>query len=109
MGQLFADRKIKRANKDLGRVVALAFLADRQDENALEAWKSRWQQALKDMAPHHAEQLLAAAPSGLQALLISPSDIEQALHTVNNGLLSATPITADQFVIAMRRLLQAVM
>ena len=109
MGQLFADRKIKRANKDLGRVVALAFLADRQDENALEAWKSRWRQALKDMAPHHAEQLLAAAPSGLQALLISPSDIEQALHTVNNGLLSATPITADQFVIAMRRLLQAVM
>jgi hypothetical protein len=108
MSQLFANRTIKRSNKDLGRVVALAYLADRLDENALESWKPRWREALKQMAPDQAEQLLAAAPNGLKALLASPQDVEQALHTVNNGLLSATPITAEQFVIAMRRLLQAV-
>lgn len=108
MSQLFADRAIKRANKDLGRVVALAFLADRRDENALESWKPRWREALNIMAPEHAQQLLSVAPRGLQALLASPPDIEQALHTVNNGLLSATPLSANQFVIAMRRLLLAV-
>jgi hypothetical protein len=107
MGQLFAGRPIKRSNKDLGRVVALAFLADRRDENALETWPQRWQMALGEMAPSQSEQLLSRAPLGLQALLASPNDIEQALHTVNNGLLSATPMSADQFVIALRRLLQA--
>lgn len=108
MGQPFANRQIKRSNKDLGRVVALAFLADRQNENALEAWRPRWREALTQMAPDQAEQLLDVAPRGLQAMLASPADIEQALHTVNNGLLSATPMRAEQFVIAMRRLLQAV-
>jgi len=109
MGQPFANRSIKRSNKDLGRVVALAFLADRQNEDALDSWKPRWREALNQMAPDQAEQLLTVAPKGLQALLESPPDIEQALHTVNNGLLSATPMRADQFVIAMRRLLQAVL
>ncbi len=107
MGQLFSGRKIKRANKDLGRVVALAFLADQQDENVLETWGTRWQFALNEMAPDQAAHLLTRAPSGLHALLGSSSDIEQALHTINHGLLSATPIRAEQFVIALRRLLQA--
>ena len=107
MGQIFAGRKIKRANKDLGRVVAMAFLVDQRDENALESWRSRWQMALSVLAPEQSKQLMSRAPSGLQALLDSPSDMEQALHTVNNGLLSATPMRADQFVIALRRLLQA--
>lgn len=107
MGQIFAGRKIKRVNKDLGRVVALAFLADQRDENALESWRSRWQMALSALAPEQSKQLMSRALSGLQTLLDSPSDMEQALHTVNNGLLSATPMRADQFVIALRRLLQA--
>jgi hypothetical protein len=107
MGQLFSGRKIKRANKDLGRVVALAFLADQQDENVLETWGPRWQLALNEMAPDQGGQLLSKASSGLHALLGNSSDIEQALHTVNNGLLSATPMRAEQFVIALRRLLQA--
>jgi hypothetical protein len=108
MSQLFANRTIKSSNKDLGRVVALAYRADRLDENALESWQSRWSEALNQMTPDQAEQLLAAAPNGLRTLLASPRDVEQALHTVDNGLLSATPITAEQFVIAMRRLLLAV-
>lgn len=107
MGQHFAGRQIKRSNKDLGRVVALALLANRLDEDALERWKSRWFDALSAMAPAHTAQLLSVAPNGLKALLASPRDMEQALHTVNNGLLSAAPITAEQFVIALRRLLQA--
>ena len=107
MGQQFAGRQIKRSNKDLGRVVALGFLADQQDENALESWPSRWKEALQTMAPAHAERLLVEAPKGLKALLTSPRDIEQALHTVNNGLLTAMPLAPAQFVIALRRLIQA--
>jgi hypothetical protein len=107
MGQLFGDRQIKRSNKDLGRVVALAYLADQQDEDALDRWPSRWHEALNEMAPDQAERLAAAAPAGLYALLASAHDIEQALHTVNFGLLSATPLSSTQFVIALRRLVQA--
>lgn len=107
MGQLFGDRQIKRSNKDLGRVVALAYLADQQDEDALDRWQSRWHEALNEMAPDQAERLAAAAPAGLYALLASARDIEQALHTVNFGLLSATPLSSTQFVIALRRLVQA--
>lgn len=106
MSQFFGDRQIKRSNKDLGRVVALAYLANQQDEEALNRWPSRWRDALNEMAPGQAEGLAAVAPVGLYALLASPSDIEQALHTVNFGLLSATPLSATQFVIALRRLLQ---
>ena len=108
MGQHFAGRSIKRANKDLGRVVAMAYLADLHDEDALEGWKPMWRQALNAWAPADADRLLASAPDGLQALLASPRDIEQALHTVNQGLLTATPLTPEQFVIALRRLLRAI-
>lgn len=108
MSQHFAGRSIKRSNKDLGRVVAMAYLADVHDEDALESWKPSWHQALNEWAPADADRLLALAPDGLRALLASPRDIEQALHTVNYGLLTATPLTADQFVIALRRLLRAV-
>ena len=107
MGQPFANRQIKRANKDLGRVVALAYLADQQDEDALERWQPRWHEALNDMASDHTQRLAAAAPAGLHALLASAPDMEQALHTVNFGLLSATPLSSSQFVIALRRLVQA--
>lgn len=106
MGQLFSGRQIKRSNKDLGRVVAIAYLAERQDEDALDQWPNRWQEAFIALAPEHTAKL-ATAPAGLQALLASPRDLEQALHTVNYGLLSASPLSADQFVIALRRLLQA--
>ena len=108
MSQHFAGRSIKRSNKDLGRVVAMAYLADQHDEDALESWKTSWHQALNEWAPADAERLLALAPNGLQALLASARDVEQALHTVNYGLLTATPLTAEQFVIALRRVLRAI-
>lgn len=108
MSQHFAGRSIKRANKDLGRVVAMAYLADLHHEDALDHWKPIWRQALNEWASADADRLLASAPDGLQALLTSPRDIEQALHTVNQGLLTATPLTPEQFVIALRRLLRAI-
>ena len=107
MSQHFAGRSIKRSNKDLGRVVAIGFLAEQQDEDALERWKPLWRNALHALAPAHADPLLSLAPNGLRALLASAEDIEQALHSVNFGLLAATPLSSTQFVIALRRLLQA--
>jgi len=108
MSQHFAGRSIKRANKDLGRVVAMAYLADLHNEDALEGWKTIWCQALNEWAPTDADRLLASASNGLQALLASPKDIEQALHTVNQGLLAASPMRPEQFIIALRRLLRAI-
>lgn len=108
MSQAFAERSIKRSNKDLGRAVALAILADRIDEDALEQWPASWEAALKELAPDQAGALLSRAPAGLQALLASPRDIDEALWTVNYGLLSDQPLTAEAFVIGLRRLLAEV-
>lgn len=105
MSLAFAERSIKRSNKDLGRVVALAILADRIDEDVLEQWPVRWEAALKELAPEQAGDLLARAPAGLHALLASERDIDEALWTVNYGLLSDQPLTAEAFRIGLRRLL----
>jgi hypothetical protein len=108
MSQAFGNRSIKRSNKDLGRVVALAILANMLDEDALESWSATWEAALQALAPDEAGDLITRAPSGLHALLASPADIEEALWTVNNGLLSDRPVTAEAFVIGLRRLLDEV-
>ncbi len=45
----FAGRTdIKRSNKDLGRVLAIARLATTRDEDALLTWPKLWEQALQD-------------------------------------------------------------
>jgi hypothetical protein len=98
MGQLFSGRKIKRANKDLGRVVALAFLADQQDENVLETWGTRWQFALNEMAPDQAAHLLTRAPSGLHALLgVAAGTNTQRFGRCGNadGVLASGPEVAS--------------
>lgn len=103
MSGKIGGREIKRANKDLGRVIALATLADLDD---YEAWGDSWREALESCFPDDCRTLAARAGNGLRALLASPNDFEQAHHTCVNGLLSYQPPTGEALRIAAQRLLQ---
>lgn len=103
----FAGRaKIKRSNKDLGRVLAIAYLAMREDENALLNWTSFWAEALQSIFPAEAPALAMAAGSGIRELLDSDEDLAQAHFTCANGLLSSVDLTLEQLRIIGLRLLQ---
>jgi hypothetical protein len=103
----FAGRPdIKRSNKDLGRVLAIARLAIGQDDDALLAWPDPWNAALRDRFPDDWRDLAASTGKGLRALLNSEQDLEQALYTCANGLLASRPPTLKQLQIVGERLLQ---
>jgi hypothetical protein len=89
-------RPIKRSNKDLGRVLALAHLAvvrDRaNDTDDFGAWPHTMVQALAEKFPRHAAELAAHAGNGIRELLASEADLDQALRTCNLGLLASFDI-----------------
>lgn len=89
MRGLFAERAVKRSNKDLGRVLAIATLADLDDYRP---WAKAWQKALQACFPEEWRDLAKQAGNGLRELLASDTDLEEAHHTCLNGLLaSQTP------------------
>lgn len=102
----FAGRlDIKRSNKDLGRVIAISWLATDRDEDALLSWVEMWEEALKNRFPDEWVQLAGRTGSGLRELLESAEDLDQAYHTCANGLLASKALTIDEFKIAGERLL----
>lgn len=107
MSDPMGGRLIKRANKDLGRVVAMAHLSDQLDETAVEQWPQIWLQAMQELrAPESTRVKLDTINTGMQALLGSYEDQVEALHSVNYGLLSSRPMDMSQLNIAIRRYLQ---
>lgn len=102
MSGLFAGRSIKRSNKDLGRVLAIATLADLDDYRP---WATSWQQALQSCFPNEWQKLALRVGDGLRALLDSPSDMEEARHTCINGLLASQPPTLEALLAAGERVL----
>ena len=96
---------IKRSNKDLGRVLAIARLAARSDEDVFDTWSTPWQAALQDRFPDSWRDLAARAGNGLRTLLDREEDLEQAHHTVANGLLASDPPTMENLRIVGERLL----
>ena len=101
MSGLIESRAIKRSNKDLGRVLALARLSGEKVED----WSGEWGEALDKVFPDTWKSLATRAGAGLRALLASPDDLEEAAHTCNNGLLAARPVSAEQLRIELQRLL----
>ena len=85
---LIAGTDWKRSNKDLGRVLALAWLTTARDEDALLSWPARWQAALEKRFPGDWRELAAAAGDGLQALIDSPANLAQATVICNLSLLA---------------------
>ncbi len=106
IGDVFEGRKIKRSNKDLGRVLAIARLSQDSD---MQVWPRRWEEALRECFPTQCRQLRKAAGSGLRALIASEVDLEQAVWACNNGLLASRPVTMEQLEFTARRLLQDVL
>jgi hypothetical protein len=106
MSGLIEGRKIKRSNKDLGRVLALAYLATEQNEDALRDWPALWVAALKNRFPEAWASLCGRAGAGLRQLLTSEADMEEAALTCAFGLLASYGMTPRMLRIAGLRLLQ---
>ncbi len=103
MSSLFEGRAIKRSNKDLGRVLAIARLSSDQE---IAAWPTAWQEALEETFPAQWRAFASRAGEGLSALLASVHDLDEALHTCNTGLLVSKQQTPEQFRALGNRLFQ---
>lgn len=96
MSRPFAGRTIRRSNKDLGRVIALAYLADLAD---YEPWGLTWETAITRFFPQERAELIQRAGDGLRQLLAQESeeDFEEAWHTSINGLLANQQPSPEAF------------
>ena len=95
----------KRSNKDLGRVLALAWLSTELDSEALEKWPTRWRAALEKRFAGEWRDLAARSGSGLRALLDSPPDLQQATSISNLSLLAGRELDAAALRATARRVL----
>lgn len=104
MSAKIAGREIKRSNKDLGRVLAMARLGDEE----LHYWPQIWVDALRSRFPAQLDRLAPTVGNGLRALLASENDLEQAAHTCNHGLLVGALVTTRELDFTGRRFMQDV-
>jgi hypothetical protein len=105
MSGSIAGRSIKRSNKDLGRVLALAYLAERKKEDSILEWAPNWREALCEHFPKTWVTYAAACGGGIRALLASPNDLEQAHHTCQSGLVASLQLTEATLQVTGERLL----
>lgn len=105
----FFGANIKRSNKDLGRVLALAYLQGLRDSRnsslEMDAWAGNMASALREKFPSQAPELAARAGNGLRDLLASPEDLDQALRTCNLGLLAGADVGREEILATGRRVL----
>lgn len=94
MEALVEGRNIKRSNKDLGRVVAIARLSG---PDGLRGWLQSWAEALRACHGESWRALAGRAGAGLRALVENEADLEEARLTCNVGLLASDPVSLDQF------------
>ena len=87
-------RRLLRSAKDLGRVLALARLANRPD---IEAWPATWETALRAKYPEREVAGLGArAGNGIRALLSHREALADAHFAVDVGLLRGHSVSIDQ-------------
>ncbi len=81
-----------RFMKDVGRAIALWWLAGQQSVNAGSAWRQAWNETLSELYPDHAANMLDAARAGLGSV----ADYLREAHQIAvNGLLAAHGTTFD--------------
>lgn len=102
MSAPLAGERILRSAKDLGRVLALAWLSGRA---TTEKWLEDWVQALRRTFPKAWRALARTAGSGLQDLLDKPEALEEARITTDMGLLSGRGVTAANLEAVGRQLM----
>jgi hypothetical protein len=107
MSGLIAGRRIRRSSKDLGRVLALAFLAERDDDESIESWPENWSTALRATFPEQAEFWLSSIGGGLEQMLQPEhsEDLEEAHHTCISGLLAQHRLRLETFEALGRRVM----
>jgi hypothetical protein len=105
MSGLIAGRSIRRSNKDLGRVLALANLAEAKQEDALLEWPKNWLDALNEFFPATWADYASACGGGVRALLASPNDLEEAHHTCQSGLVASLRLSEETLRVTGERLL----
>jgi hypothetical protein len=101
-GSSFEGKEIKRSNKDLGRVLAIAHLTPPGD---LDGWHHDWIDGLRGCFREDWTGLARRAGNGLEQLLRSVTDLEEATHTCNVGLLAGYGVTPEQLKATGERLI----
>jgi hypothetical protein len=94
-----------RSAKDLGRVLALAWLSGRR---ATEEWAPLFRSAIIECFPTDWKQLASQAGAGLKEMLSDAGAMEEAHQTTDVGLLSGKSISVDALKAVGSRLLQDV-
>lgn len=99
---------IKRSNKDLGRVLALARLSEARQDDSLLDWGNIWGDALQRKFPIRWREHARHAGSGLRQLLreANEPDLEEARHSCEWGLLASQPPNLKQLRATGQRLIQ---
>lgn len=108
MSGLIGGRRIKRSNKDLGRVLALAYLAEDRQEDSLLDWPKVWAAALQSRFPTIWRDLVPNVGNGLRQLLQpeNEADLDEARHTCEYGLLVSQAPSLKLLEVTGKRLLQ---
>ena len=98
MSGLIGEREIKRSNKDLGRVLALAWLSIRDNEDAFDEWPALWREALETCYPDQWREFGARLGAGFRQLIAPENepDFDEARHTCEYGLLASTHPNPEQ-------------
>ena len=111
--ELINETTDKRSNKDLGRVLALAWLTQELDNrlgtDTLYEWPVAMAIALQEKFPERAKELALGAGDGIDALLQSPADMDQALAICNRGLMASLEVGRPGFLAIGRRFRQIVL
>jgi len=102
MSSLFEGRAIKRSNKDLGRVLAIARLSK---EEHMKEWPDLWEEAVISRISEKLYPLMKNAGNGIRELIENKDDMEEAVHTCNYGLLASQTVKTTQLEVTAKRLL----
>lgn len=81
-----------RSAKDLGRVLALAYLSGREET---ERWLPLWMNGLKKCFPRTYRSFSQRVGQGLRELLVDQAALAEARQTTEIGLLNRMGITAE--------------
>lgn len=105
---LIVGTQLKRSNKDLGRVLALAYLTIERDRRVgtevLGEWPASMWVALQEKFGSDARELALRAGTGIRELMRSEFDLNQAIDIANLGLLASMDLGVNELLATARRL-----
>lgn len=107
MSDPLGQRTLRRCSKDLGRVLALAYLQIKQ-HGEIDSWLDDWAKAMRDLYPEQAARHARDCGTGLVALMASEEHMDEATHSCTHGLLTRQPVSQGALEAAGQRLVMDV-